>query len=224
MTSCYALIDLENIQPDTLHPLKEAGYQLRVFVGATQTRISVELARQVQAFGNRAEYIQIESTGKNALDFHIAFYMGQLAARNPGSQFLVITRDTGFDPLLQHLRKQGIQANRRSSAIPPAIQMPQKEPVKPVLQTPVANTYPASPKTAARLPAQMSEKERLAHIHQYLNKAGRARPGKHQTLANMLDALFRKQLDAKTIEALIKQGVVSECQGTIYYTLTAAQP
>jgi hypothetical protein len=49
------------------------------------------------------EYIEISGNGKNALDFHIAYYVGSLAAAHPEACFHVISGDTGFDPLIQHL-------------------------------------------------------------------------------------------------------------------------
>jgi len=56
----------------------------------------------MQSLGSAAQYIKMTGTGKSALDFHIAYYIGELAVRNPNAHFHVISRDTGFDPLLTH--------------------------------------------------------------------------------------------------------------------------
>jgi len=50
--------------------------------------------------GERAEYVRISGNGSNALDFHIAFYIGQLAAHEPDAYFHIISKVTGFDPLI----------------------------------------------------------------------------------------------------------------------------
>ena len=43
----------------------------------------VALVRALQAFGPDAEYIQMVGTGHNALDSHIAYYLGRLAVEHP---------------------------------------------------------------------------------------------------------------------------------------------
>ena len=209
MSNKYALIDLENVQPTSLQKLKNEGYQLKVFVGANQAKISVELAEEIQRFGEGAQYVRLQNSGKNALDFHIAFYMGQLVSSDAGCQFLVISKDTGYDPLLKHMRSMGIKANR-SAAVVSAL---------PVTQT-------ALPPTAdKKSPAQMSMIERVQFARLYLQKAGKAKPAKRKTLTTALASAFQKKLSQLAIDDLIneltKQGVVIDSQGSITYKLTA---
>jgi hypothetical protein len=75
-----------------------------VFVGAGQAKVTFELASVLQRMGEQAAYIKATGSGRNAVDFHIAYYMGQIAAKEPDAAFYVVSKDTGFDPLLQHLR------------------------------------------------------------------------------------------------------------------------
>ena len=207
----YALIDLENIQPASLQKLKAESYQLKIFVGAHQAKVSVEFAEEVQRFGENAQYIRLTSSGKNALDFHIAFYMGQLATNEPDCQLLVISKDTGYDPLLKHLRSLGIKANRSAAIVSVA--------------TP--STLPSSQAGSAtkKTPAQMSMKERIHHVRQHLQKAGKAKPAKLKTLTTALDSLFQKKLSelaiSDIVNELIKQGIVIDEQGSITYKLNA---
>lgn len=70
------------------------------------------MAKSLQKLGSRADYIKLSGHGSNALDFHIAYYIGRLAAIEPSAYFHIISRDTGFDPLIQHLRSQKILAGR----------------------------------------------------------------------------------------------------------------
>lgn len=48
--------------------------------------------------GESAEYIILETAGNNALDFHIAFH--------------IISKDSGFDPLLKYLKGKKVFAQR----------------------------------------------------------------------------------------------------------------
>ncbi len=84
----FVLVDFESIQPDSLAALAPGHFKVLVFVGANQTKVSLELAAALQRMGDKAEYIKITGTGPNALDFHIAFYNGHLAAQDPTAYFL----------------------------------------------------------------------------------------------------------------------------------------
>jgi hypothetical protein len=64
-------------------PVVRGPFKIMVFVGATQGKIPLEMARVLQAFGPDVEYIQMDGNGTNALDFHIAYYIGRLAAKCP---------------------------------------------------------------------------------------------------------------------------------------------
>lgn len=90
-------------------------YKVKVFLGAQQSKIPLAMARALQALGPHAEYIQINGNGKNAVDFHIAYYIGRLGASTLDAQFHVISKDTGFDSLLKHLKVQGISCQRVTS-------------------------------------------------------------------------------------------------------------
>jgi hypothetical protein len=76
------LIDFENVQPKDLANLRGTSFQIRIFCGANQSKIPFDLADQLQPLGPNAKYIRIQGTGKNALDFHIAYYIGLLSARH----------------------------------------------------------------------------------------------------------------------------------------------
>jgi len=108
----YVLIDFENVQPQSLDPLTHDHFKVLVFVGANQAKLTYNVVASLQTFGARAEYIKISGIGANALDFHIAYYIGRLAAQEPSAYFHIISKDTGFDPLIQHLRSKKIFAGR----------------------------------------------------------------------------------------------------------------
>ena len=104
----FVLIDLENVQPGSLSALARDPFKVIVFVGATQTKLPFELVAAMQCMGEKAKYVGISGSGSNALDFHIAFYIGQLAAQDSSAYFHVISKDTGFDPLVQHLTESSV--------------------------------------------------------------------------------------------------------------------
>lgn len=198
MKTNYILIDYENVQPADLSLLRDGSFKVRVFLGAHQSKIPVTLASQMQALGSGAEYIVISSSGSNALDFHIAYYIGHLSALDQGAFFHIISKDTGFDPLIKHLRSRGVSAHRSASigAIP--------------ILAPVPSTIDGQVQTA------------LAH----LVKLKAARPRAQKTLASTLHSLFKKEMSesalAALIQALCKRGFV-HIEGTkVTYELPPA--
>lgn len=111
----YILVDLENIQPSNLNLLALLNYRVMVFVGANQNKINFEFVEAMQILGEKAEYIKIEGNGKNALDFHIAFRLGQLSqVQATINYFHIISKDTGFDPLIKFMLNQKMKVQRIS--------------------------------------------------------------------------------------------------------------
>lgn len=112
MRKNVVFIDFESIQPESVEELLQDHFSLLLFVGANQTKVSFELVSEIQRMGSRAEYIKMSGNGPNTLDFHIAFYIGQISTQDPTAYFHIISKDKGFDPLIQHLKSRKISASR----------------------------------------------------------------------------------------------------------------
>lgn len=108
----YVFIDYENVQVKSLALLKAEHFRIQIFLGPKNTKLPIELVIAMQEFGNRAGYIILETSGNNALDFHIAYYLGTIAAIDATAYFHIISKDTGFDPLIQHLKSKNILCAR----------------------------------------------------------------------------------------------------------------
>jgi len=108
----YVLVDFENVQPTAFVELSQIAFQLLIFVGQNQTKVPISIASAFQKLGPSVEYIQASGTGKNALDFHIAYYIGKLSAADPNAMFYIVSKDAGFDPLIGHLLVNRIAATR----------------------------------------------------------------------------------------------------------------
>ena len=117
MKTNYFLIDYENVQPKSLQVLNGQPVKVIVFLGANQGKVSVEVAKALQSLGSNAEYVQISGNGPNAVDFHIAFTMGEISKSDESARFHIISKDSGFDPLIEYLRTKRIVA-QRSAEIP----------------------------------------------------------------------------------------------------------
>lgn len=112
------LIDFENVQPTGVGRLVPGACRIMLFLGQNQNKVPIELTRALQRFGTDVEYLSIAGSGPNAVDFHIAFYIGHLAQRHPGAKFTIVSGDTGFDPLVRHLTATLKIECRRIRALP----------------------------------------------------------------------------------------------------------
>lgn len=101
----HVLLDYENVQPteDELRVLVPDASQVWVFHGPHQRQVEQRFA----SFGTNVTAVPISKTGKNALDFHLSFYMGYIASRNPASAMVVLANDKGYEPMLEHARSMG---------------------------------------------------------------------------------------------------------------------
>ncbi|MEW5837584.1 MAG: PIN domain-containing protein [Pseudomonadota bacterium] len=108
----YIFIDFENVQPPDIDLIQKNSFIVKIFVGANQTKIPIKIATAIQKLGDKAEYILLDSSGHNALDFHISYYIGSLVEIDPKGYFHIISKDSGFDPLIAHLKKKKISISR----------------------------------------------------------------------------------------------------------------
>jgi hypothetical protein len=174
----YILVDYENVQPQSVAQLKGGPFRLLVFVGSQKPRLPFELAQSVQLLGEAAEYVVSSGTGKNALDFHIAYYLGKLAAADPEAFFHVISRDTGFDPLIKHLNEGQIRCKRSAS-------------------------IDGLPLLQASGTKSLDEQVEAAYRNLMSRKSNR--PRKVKTLASSLFSQFGGKLDERVIAELIER-------------------
>ena len=196
MRTQVVLIDFESVQPDSLEALDPEFFAVKVFLGANQKKVPFETVNALQRLGQRAEYIQISGTGPNALDFHIAFYIGQLSVALPEVFFHIVSKDTGFDPLIAHLKTKRIFSQRVSkiSDIDLCIGVLAKTP-----------------------------KERVQAAEKKLGIMTSGRPRTVKTLTGTLHALFQKQLPdeliAEVIQGLQSKGIIRVDGTKVSYTL-----
>jgi len=192
----FVLVDFENVQPNDIGLLKEGPFKVKVFLGPNQSKIPVALAATLQSLGESAEYIILETAGKNALDFHIAYYIGALSAVEPRALFHIISKDTGLDPLLKYLKGNKIFA-QRSTCI---ADIPYFKPSLPVEQE-------------AQVEAVIAN----------LVRRKTSKPRTQKTLLSTLHALFKKELSEQQLAALFaelcKRGVVKVDGANVSYSL-----
>ena len=201
MPASYVLIDYENVQPRNLDVLAKHPFKVIVFVGANQAKVPIDVAVAMQSLGDRAQYLKISGNGQNALDFHIAFYVGELSAGDPKAEFHIISKDTGFDPLIKHLRDRKIRVQRDED----------------LAEIPVL-----------RISTATSSDDKIAAIVKNLAGRGQSRPRKVRTLTNTINNLFTKKLGEAELTTIVdklqKRGFIVVDKGKVSYQLPQVTP
>ena len=149
------LIDYENVNFSGLEGVGalNEGDEVVLFYSDSSSTIPMNLHIDVQKSGATMRYIEIRKTAKNYLDFQLAALSGYLVGTTDQTEFIVISRDSGFDSVLDlfntqdfvgrkvHFSRQDsiggmIPVKRRASSKKPAAK---KTPVK----TPPVKKAPA---------------------------------------------------------------------------------
>jgi len=175
MKGNHVLIDYENLQPQVAETLASPVFNVWVFVGVQQAKVSFDLVNLLQTKGSAAKVIKMGGSGRNALDFHMSYYLGGLVQQHPGDYFHLLTGDTGMDPLVAHLQAQGVHVNRWLDV----------------------NDIPL-----LKRPAQLSDEEKLSCIIEYLVQRGAQRPASMRTLLGSIAAQFQPKLEEDAAKAL----------------------
>ncbi len=197
MKTNYIMIDMENVVPDNLELLDQDWVKVFLFVGKNQTKLPISMVKAVQQLGPRAQYVEMSGTGHNTLDFHIAFYVGRIAATDKDAYFHIISNDTGFDPLIAHLKQEHVFADRvaKIEEIPALIQL-----------RIVSKPFP----------------EKISFVKKRMLKPNAPRPRTRKTLASHIAAMFLKALSdadiSNIIDGLFKDGCLREKGKRIVYS------
>jgi hypothetical protein len=110
----HILLDYENVQPteEELRAMVPEATRVWVFHGPHQKQV----AQRFASFGTGMTTVPISKTGKNALDFHLSFYMGYIASRNQQAKFVVVANDKGYEPMLEHAKVLGFAVRQHGHA------------------------------------------------------------------------------------------------------------
>jgi pyruvate/2-oxoglutarate dehydrogenase complex dihydrolipoamide acyltransferase (E2) component len=166
MEELHALVDFENVQPtlDDLARLAPGFTDLWLFHGPHQ----VKQAQQMAEAHSGVTLVPRSGKGKNALDFHLSFYLGYVAAKHPDAHLVVVANDKGYDPMIAHARMLKFTVRRvghkatPAKAVKPSVraaatvvaQAAGKTPVPAAKAAPAKAPAPAKKAAAKKAPAK----------------------------------------------------------------------
>jgi uncharacterized LabA/DUF88 family protein len=205
MASPLFLVDFENVQTIDVQHVPD-DWRIAIFYGANQKSAPLDLTARLQALGTRVQWHGVTGSGQNALDFHIAFHIGRILERKEASELIILTKDTGYDPLVEHIRSLGVRCKRVAA-------------VRDIQDSSVESSRQSSPSTAN---ASRQVRPELERVRANLSKLQKnKRPRKHATLAKPVNTLIGNKLTQAQLAALLNDlfvhKLVSETNDAISY-------
>ena len=148
------LIDTENIGSawTEVLPLMGRNDEILLFYTVNSPGIPYRDLQQIMNHLSQMELIPC-NTGRNGLDFQLSSYLGYLLRSSTKTQYVILSKDTGYDPLIQFWKEKGVDIAR--CAVHEVIELRAREADAPARlpEIAAADTLPA-PARLQEAPAQ----------------------------------------------------------------------
>ncbi len=176
MKQNYIFVDYENVHDVDLALMDGKPVVVELVLGEQHKNLPVSMVERLLARHAQIKLVKAGKSGRNALDFVLAYRVGVVSAADPKGFFHIVSRDTGFDALVAHLKLNGILA-RRDESFAKAFEM--KEP--------------------AVVPAE----DRLKVVTEKLGKNKTNRPKRKKTLLSHINSYFGNKLTEAELEDMV---------------------
>jgi hypothetical protein len=179
----YIFVDFENIQEVNLDLIADRPVVVVLVLGERHKSLPVEMVKQFLRYPAQVRLIEAGRSGRNALDFVLAYRIGVESVSDPNGFFHIVSRDTGFDALVLHLKNNNILAERDESFAKALGETPSNVPV---LQ------------------------DRVKLVIGRLTRNKKSRPKRIKTLLSQINAYFDKLVSATELDEMVKALVAAD--------------
>lgn len=111
----YIFIDYQNVAEKDWDRVRGKPVVVTLIVGPDQKPFSIALVKKLLECEGKVRLVQTKKAGKNAADFVLAELVGEQRKSDPAGYFHIVSKDGGFDALIEHLRDSKGFAAKRSS-------------------------------------------------------------------------------------------------------------
>ncbi len=172
----YVFVDYENVQNVDLELVAGKAVVVELILGEQHTKLPLEMVERLLKYPQQVKLVKAGKSGRNALDFVLAYRVGVASAADPKGFFHIVSRDTGFDALILHLRQHHILA-RRDETFAKAF---------------ATEAPPVTPADRAKV------------VIERLKKNKTNRPKRKTTLLSQINSYFGKKLTDPELEAMLQ--------------------
>lgn len=124
----YYLVDYENVHKKGLSGIDELDKNDNVIIFYSQNADKLPFSLHSQIIETKAKItcFEVDTMGKNALDFQLSSYIGYIVAKHPKCMCYIISKDNGYENVCNFWRRYG----RKICLIPDISQCRKCEPLK----------------------------------------------------------------------------------------------
>ena len=183
----WVLVDYENVQNIDLDLVAGLLVHVILFIGQQQKSVPTGLFARGLAIKEQVTVIESAGTGRNAMDFQMAFHAGRITEADPEAYVHFVSKDKGFEVLVKHMKSRKLFADQAASF--------------------ASLRFLAAKAECKLVPAA----ERAEYVVERLRKQTPAsRPRKKRTLLSSVSAMFGKKLATEEVEGVVKQLIANE--------------
>ena len=218
-TSNHVFVDFENVSRIDPTILESKNVTFTLLLGARQTKLDVTLVERLLVHAASVQLIRLTSSGKNALDFALSYYLGQAVAADPTGFFHIVSKDKGFDPLIEHLQTKHSRIGRCDDFATLSFCAPSKP------STVAPSAVPSKPSALPRPNTAPGNSDGLSAVAlARLRKSSAACPKSRKTLIRYLITHLGHDLDEARAERLIADlsqsgSLAIDSKGAVAYRL-----
>ncbi len=218
----HVFVDYENVREVDPAIIGSKTVHLTLLLGAQKTKLDATVVEKLLNHAANVELIRLKSSGRNALDFALAYYLGRAVLADPCGYFHIVSKDKGYEALIEHLRSKHIRVRRHDDFTALTFTAA----AKPLVSTPlpVAPAVKSPPKPKAQ-PFHLEALE--ARVLKHLRKPATKWPGTKEKLASDLITHLGKKVTLAEASELIKMlcqagHLVIDDKGKVTYHLDPA--
>jgi len=177
----HVFVDYENVREVDQAIIGTKTVHLTLLLGAQKAKFDATVVEKLMLHAATVKLIRLKASGRNALDFTLAYYLGRAVLADPSGYFHIVSKDKGYDPLIEHLCSKHIRAQRHDDFT----QLTFKAAAKPLASAPPPTTPEAKPLLKSN--ASLAHLEALeARVLEHLRRLANKRPTNKKKLVSYL--------------------------------------
>ncbi len=209
----HVFVDLENVKTIDSSVIGNKNLRLYLFLGPQNKKLDVAVVECLLQHSQTVSMIRSPKAGKNALDFVLSYHLGQVVLTDPKGFFHIVSKDTGFDALVELLKSRNTKVKRHDDWESLSMHASVKAPAP-----------AASPAAAPKAPAKPSLSAAATKMLDNLKKSATNRPKKHKSLithARNFSGKDKPDTDAEKLIAELQRAKALEIdeKGNVSYLM-----
>lgn len=202
----HVFVDLENVRTIDASVLGANNLTFHLFIGPQNKKLDVDVVEALLENSQAVKLIRSQKAGKNALDFVLAYHLGQAVLGDPRGYFHIVSKDTGFDSLVELLKSKQVKVKRHDDW--------SQLNFSAISQTPVVTKEPEAKGLSADAAKMLAD----------LKKTAASRPKRKKGLLGRASSVLGKgstdELCEKVTLELVKAGHLSlDDKGAVKYVI-----